>query len=383
MANTNNTDTEKTFNENPKKVTINTIQRTALVERLCIDRYYTGDRIIPYDIDNLYPNKIKAIALRSGSTKSAIGTQSVFIRGDGYRGMDTIVNKDKQTGWDILRHISKSKSMFGGFALHFNFNVFGIIAEITPVPFEWLRWDRNIQKIVLNTDWAKRRQYVRDEKEYNPYNPENVLSEIESAGGIDKYGGQMLYCIDDWQEVYPIPEWDSVIDDAQFEAESKIYKISCIQNDYSLSGFFMYPKFLESEEEILEIKKDLRGDTGSANAGGIKVFSFNPMEEMKGYKPFHSIGRNNIDNLHKNQNTESVLNIYHAFRQPPILNGVSESGMFNKASFADAHDYYNNQTETERKDIEKEMTKIFQNSIWPMEVKIIPKKNLTNGTAID
>lgn len=381
MSNTNNTD--KTFDENPKKVTINTIQRTTLVERICIDKFYPGDRIIPYDLDNLYPNKIKNIALRSGSTKSAIGTQSAFLRGEGFEGMKTIINKDKQTGWDMLRHIARQRSMFGGFALHFNFNIFGQIAEINPVPFEWLRWDKKLEKLVLNTDWARQRRYVKDEKEYSPYNPENVMAEIETAGGLEKYEGQIMYFIDDWQDIYPIPEWDSVLDDAQFEAESKIYKLSCIQNDYSLSGFFMYPKFIEGEQEIIEIKKDLRQDTGSANAGGIKVFGYNPTEEMRGYKPFQSIGRNNIDNLHKNQNEDAKLNIYHAFRQPPILNGVTENGMFNKASFADAHDYYNNQIETERKDVENIMTEIFMNSIWPMQVQIIPKKNLSNGTVIN
>jgi len=56
-------DTDSTDN---RKVTINTLQRTVLVERLHVDKYYPARKIIPYDTSNLYPNLVKSIAQRSG-----------------------------------------------------------------------------------------------------------------------------------------------------------------------------------------------------------------------------------------------------------------------------------------------------------------------------
>ena len=49
--------------------------------------------------------------------------------------------------------------------------------------------------------------------------------------------------------------------------------------------------------------------------------------------------------------------------------------MFNQESFADAFHYYNSQTETERKEVEKELSKILKYSIWANigEVQIVPK----------
>ena len=38
--------------------------------------------------------------------------------------------------------------------------------------------------------------------------------------------------------------------------------------------------------------------------------------------------------------------------------------MFNQESFADAFHYYNSATETERKKVEKELTKILSFSVW-------------------
>lgn len=377
MSDTNNTDIKKEQSFEQKKVIINTIQRTALVERLCIDksRYYYKDDIIPYDHDNLYPNKIKAIAQRSGTTKSSIKTLASFISGEGFEGMDTELNKNKQTGWDILRFVTKQYSTFAGFALHFNYNVFGEIAEITPVPFEFVRWSGDEKKLIVNSDWGKGRRLKKNEKVYYPFNPENVQAEIEEAGGFDNYEGQVYYWIEDKQDIYTVCLWDEVLDDAQLEAEIKLYSLSSIQNDYALSGILSYPAYLESLDTVKQVIYDIRQDIGAGNAGGVRLFPVNPTEDLRGWKWFTPVSRNNIDNLFENQKETAKFNIYACFRQPPILNGVVKTGMFNKESFADAFEYYNTATETERKDIEKELTKIFEFSIWSelTPIQIIPK----------
>lgn len=158
---------EKLLNNGDLKVAVNSLQRTLFVERLYVNTAFPADRIIPYDLDNLYPNKIKTIAQRSGTTKSAIGKLSEFISGDGFPSMNVVVNSDKQTLWDILRHCADSRAMFKGFALHFNYNLLGQITEINPVNFEFVRWSKDLTKLVVNPDWA-RRNLRRSEVEYMP-----------------------------------------------------------------------------------------------------------------------------------------------------------------------------------------------------------------------
>lgn len=358
----NNTSTLKEI-DSDLKVAVNSIQRTLHVERLHVPIAFPADRIIPYDIDNLYPNKVKAIAQRSGTTMSAIGTLSAFLSGNGFAQMGTVINSSEQTLWDILRHICDSRAMFRGFALHFNYNMLGQITEINPVNFEFVRWSRMLNSFVVNPDWF-RRSRRKDEVEYKPFNPKNVVEEIAECGGIDKYKGQLLYWIPNLDDYYTTCTWDSVLDDAQFEAEAKLYSLSSIQNDYSLSGLITYPKNITDSKEITDIKEDLQKDKGSANAGGVRVVSSLPSEGMTNWKWFTPMSRNNIDALHKNQKEDAKFNIYAAFRQPPILNGVATSGMFNQESFMDAFDYYNAATETERKEIESILNKIIPMSIW-------------------
>lgn len=356
------------------KVAVNSIQRTLFVERLYVNIAYPSDRIIPFDVDNLYPNKIKSIAQRSGTTMSAIETLSGFISGDGFTQMNIIVNRDGQSLWDILRHISFSKAMHKGFALHFNYNLLGQISEIYPVNFEFVRWSRDLTKLIVNPDWFRRnrRSY---EIEYNMFNPSTVLKEIQEVG-IENYKGQLYYWIPNITDYYTTCNWDSALDDAQFEAEAKLYSLSSIQNDYSLSGLVSYPKNLADSKEIEDLKDDLRSDKGASNAGGVRVIGTMPTENLSSWKWFTPISRNNIDSLHTNQIERAKFNIYAAFRQPPILNGVATSGMFNQESFADAFHYYNSTTETERKEVEKELNKILSKSVWNNlgQIQIIPKQ---------
>lgn len=371
----NNSSTLEKNNGN-LKVAVNSIQRTLHVERLYVDIVYPADRIIPYDRDNLYPNKVKAIAARSGTVSSAIGTLSAFMSGEGFNGMDTVINREGKTLWDVSRFVCDSKAMFKGFALHFNYNLLGKIIEINTINFEFVRWSKDLHKFVVNPDWQKRNRR-KEEVEYNPFDPANVINEINECGGIDKYKGQLFYWIPNISDWYTTCTWDSVLDDAQFEAESKLYSLSSIQNDYSLAGIVSYPKNITDKAEIEDLKSELKDDSGSANAGGIRVIGAMPAENLTNWKWFTPISRNNIDGLHTNQIERAKFNIYAAFRQPPILNGVSSDGMFNQESFADAFHYYNNQTETERKEVEKELTKILSFSVWPIQVQITPKSFAT------
>lgn len=377
----NNKTTLKEDKERKLKVAVNSIQRTLFVERLYVDIYYPSDRIIPYDYDNLYPNKVQSIAMRSGTSKSAIGKKAEFISGDGFQQMGQVVNRSGQTLWDILRFISWQYSLFGGWCLHFNYNILGQIIEINPMSFEFVRWAKDLKHFISSPDWT--RKYIsRHETEYYQFNLSKIQEEIELSGGIENYNGQLYYFIPDRKDWYTLPEWDSVLDDAQFEAESKLYSLSSIQNDYSLSGILHYPKNLANEKEVDEVKESLNDDTGSANAGGVRVIGAMPTENLNNWKWFSAISRNNIDGLHKNQIETAKFNIYAAFKQPPILTGVATSGMFNQESFADAFHYYNSATETDRKDVERELNKILQNSIWANigEIEIKPKEFIMRKT---
>jgi hypothetical protein len=356
------------------KIAVNSIQRTLYVKRLHVDIAYPQEKIIPYDKDNLYPNKVKEIARRSGTTIGAINKMAEFIAGDGFQNMDITINENGNNLWDILQHIAISKAMFGGFALHFNYNMLGQITQINPINFEFVRWHKSLKKFVVNTDWSKK-TLKKEEIEYNIFNPDNVFLEIQECGGVENYKGQIYYWIPNMTDWYIPCTWDAALDDAQFEAEAKLYSLSSIQNDYSLAGIVSYPGALADKDDIKDLRANLGKDVGSANAGGTRIVGATPTENLSNWRWFTPISRNNIDDLHTHQKEDAKFNIYSAFGMPPILCGVTKDGMFNQESFADAFHYYNSITESYRKVVEKEINKILKFSIWANlgEIQIIPK----------
>ena len=284
----NNT-TQSTFEESKNKdskSTINTIQRTVLVKRMEVLAGMAQDDIFSYDSDNLYPEKIKAIGSRSHSTKTAIKTLSNFITGEGFEGDDIEINDKGETGFDILRFVSNEKATIG-FALHLNYNVFGAITEINKIPFEFVRIKSDQKKAVVRTDWSN---CWNEALEYHLFNPKNAIKEIQEVG-IENYMGQILYFRGETEDIYPTARFDQVLDDAQFEAEAKIYKLSNIQNDFSLGGVIKYPSVLDSKQEIKDLKKSIQEVKGSANAGKIIAVGFPPTQEMADWKFFEPTSR--------------------------------------------------------------------------------------------
>ena len=124
-----------------------------------------------------------------------------------------------------------------------------------------------------------------------------------------------------------------------------------------------------------DIKDKLSQARGASNAGNIISVGVTPGSDMEKMKMFEPFDRQNIDGLFTNQNKEARQNIYAAYSQPPILNGVATQGMFNEQSYRDAFVYYNSETEIERMDVSKALTKIYDVSVFGVsEVKIQAKK---------
>ena len=95
-----------------KTATINTVQHSVFVKRLSVPRMeYNYNWFIPYDLDNLYPNKIKSIAERSVTTMTAIWTHSDFLSGQGFGEVlnEIDVNMDFLTLEEILKECNQQE----------------------------------------------------------------------------------------------------------------------------------------------------------------------------------------------------------------------------------------------------------------------------------
>jgi hypothetical protein len=386
-------------------VPVNSVDFVSHVERLPT-RGSNAKGIYQYGLDNNYPYKMKQIALRSNSLVTAINTNTRFLQGLGFEGAtpaDAIegkslkLNSNGLTAYDLLKFVCSEKSLIN-FAIHVNFNQLGEAVEFTPIPYEFCRQklptnDDTETKFIITNIWHTEfntfgsgqaseimnfNKWLVDKKtgrnfialetfKYNP-DPAIIRQQIEDSGGIENYSGQ-LYYVKDTTEVYQLANYDSVIDDAQTEAEAKLYSLSNLQNSFSASGIIKYPANLDSNEEFASVKNRLSDGKGASNAGRFLVMPYAP-----GAPPttpfFENIQQNNVDKLFSLQKEEAKKNIYELFQQPEILNGRSSGGMFNQQSMQDAFTFYNAITEQARQEIEMHLTILFSNSIFANEIKL-------------
>lgn len=363
---------------------INSVDFVAFSERLPI--YKSGFRdIYTYGIDNIYPNKIKEIAKRSNSLQTALTTKARFLRGAGFNGDKTIVNEDGQTLFDVLRNIVDDKCLIG-FAIHCTYNVFGHITELTPVDFTHVRkiiTEQNAPKLYrINNDWirfARNQFHVTEESEgfdCYEYDPTAVIEQMKIVG-VENYTGQLFY-YNPQNAIYPLATCDSVLDDAQSEAESKLYKLSNVQNGFSISGIMKLPFNIDQTKDKNAFLDKIRESGKSPkNAGRIITVTMPNMSEQDGAfsNLFEPISLPNVDAMFQNLQNDSKKNIYELYQQPVILNGRSDSGMFNQQSMQDAYNFYNSITEIERRDIERVLSDLIENSVFydvPLPIEIKP-----------
>lgn len=377
----NNATVKEEITDVKKYTPINSIEQLAFVERLpIVKRNVKG--IYGYDFDNLYPQKALSIRDRSWTLESSTKTYSSFISGDGFEDEklnDFIINSNNLKLYNFLRQISDQKSVLG-IAIHLNYNILGEISEFNIIDFENLRitipTETRKSQLLYCKDWARFRYTDKELIYYNFYNPETVREEMVEAGGIENYTGQIYY----WtgtNKIYPKATFDACLDDGQYQAETKLFSLRNVQNDFSASGLIRYPKNLDADEEFKQAKANIKENaTGANNRGRILFMGTTPDFQSNG-KFFEPFEKNNVDSLFTNQNKEAKESIFSVMRMPPILCSVYPSGGWpNKEEIINAYDLANSFTEQDRKEVESILNELFSKSIFANQIqniKIKPK----------
>lgn len=326
--------------------------------------------IIKYDQDNAYPQRMKLAMEASGITSDCVGLYAKYIRGNGFANASfysSKVNRKKQT-WDkILKLVSKDCALnAGSFALHFNYNMLGEISEINHVPFEDVRLcipdDMGyISKVKIYCDWGKKLNRTIDEKkitEHDVFNPDPavVLAQIEKAGGIEKYKGQVLY-FNEQSENYPLSSIDPIFEHCETDAELKYYNNRNVTTGFMAQVIWIQKgKFADKKAEQ-QHADNLKKFQGTRQSGKILQIQIDNEEEKPELIPVE----NNIDDeLYAYTEKTVISHIIRRFQIPTILLGIpTEGALGDKNDREGAKNTYSEITKDERTMLEAVFSLIF------------------------
>lgn len=339
-----------------------------------------------YGVDNLYPQVLRDIIAASSTGSECVERFANFIEGNGFREelfSEYVVNRRGDTADDIHALVCKDVADYDGMALHVNYNVQGDIVELHHVPFEncrLLEEDANgyMAKIAIHPDWTGKKtrkgkaiQVKKENIDYiDVFNPrkEVVLAQIEAAGGIEYYKGQVLWISGAGRNVYPVSRADRVITEMSTDEGLANVKYRNVRCNFLPSGMVITKKgsSVQFDDEGNQVKpgkdedegfsdtiKQLQGDV---NAGKLLEVTLNSEEDAPQFVRMNS---NNYDKEFSVTDASVVERIYSAFGQEPwYCIRVGKVG-FSGDILEDAFEYYNSIVSKQQRMIERAFQKIF------------------------
>lgn len=340
-----------------------------------------------YGKDNLYPQVLRNIIAASSTGSECVERFANFIEGNGFRAelfSEYVVNRRGDTADDIHALVCKDVADYDGMALHVNYNVLGDIVELHHIPFENCRLmeeDANgyMAKIAIHPDWTGKKtrkgkaiQVKKENIDYiDVFNPrkEVVLAQIEAAGGIEYYKGQVLWVSGAGRNVYPISRADRVVTEMSTDEGLANVKYRNVRCNFLPSGMVITKKgssvqFDEDGNQVKPGKEEDEGfsDTlkqlqGDSNAGKLLEVTLNSDEDAP---QFVRMASNNYDKEFSVTDASVVERIYSAFGQEPwYCIRVGKVG-FSGDILEDAFEYYNSIVNKQQRMIERAFSKIFE-----------------------
>lgn len=343
--------------------------------------YISRFRMQAYGYDNLYPQNICRITDASGTAKLCLNRYAKFIEGYGFNDSmlaSCVLNEFGDTADDILRNVASDLARYGGFALHVNYNALCQVVSVSHVPFECCRLEETDDKghvahVLIHPDWTQKktrngkRLYVNEKniQRLNVFDPsvETVTQEIENAGGIDSYTGQVLWCSMDGKDVYPTAIYDAAITEISTDEGLGNVKYRNVRNNFLVSCMLVskkgVPKLDDNGNEIddgsMISPEDLRKFQGDENTSKILAVELENNEDEPKVVAFPV---RNYDKEFTVTDSSVVERIYSQFHQELFYAiRIGKLG-FSGQVMQDAYEYYAGEVTTEQRFIERVFGKV-------------------------
>lgn len=347
-----------------------------------IDHLKTESREVRYDYksygiqgwgaNNDYPQRTAEIVEASITGSACVGTYAKFISGRGFAKESlckAIVNSRGENVDTLLRKCAHDYALFGGFAIHVNYNALGEIVSAQSIPFEWVRYESlndnfEFNRVTTHPDWGQRATHLRrfrksDIEFFNLFAPDaNIIAdEVELAGGWEEYNGQVFVFSNNGHNTYPTPIFKAALVDMSIEEGLSNITLRNTRSNFLPAGMFIDKDHAANSREQEDIKKrELAAFQSDTNACRLMYLNVDNGDEVPEFVPFKA---NNYDKDFENAEAKTPENIGRAFSQPPILRAEDVGNNFGADAMKNAYDFYNSITENERMEIASAFKDIF------------------------
>ena len=345
--------------------------------------YVSRFKMQAFGNDNLYPQNLRAITQSSGTAELCLARYTKFIEGYGFADegfSELVANHRGETADDVLHNVAADLARFGGFAVHVNYNVLGEITTMAHVPFENCRLEEpddagHVAHIIVHPDWTGKTtrmgKVLRVSEEtidricvFNP-RPEVVLSQMELAGGISQYKGQILWFSMAGAGTYPTPIYDAVVTEISTDEGLGNVKYRNVRNNFLVSCMLVTKRGIpridtetgEEEEREMISAEDLKVFQGDENTGKIMLVEVENDEDKPEILAFPT---KNYDKDFSTTDASTIERIYAQFHQELFYAIRMGKLGFSGDVMRDAYEYYAGEVTTEQRAIQRAFARIMK-----------------------
>lgn len=290
-----------------------------------VSKFYSTNNIVMFGSDNLYPQLLNQLYYTSAIHGSSIDFITNAVIGGGYSWKNEKISSTDKVALLTFEKKFKFKKMVKSLTKDYYIhkrvcvsiirNQEGKVLSMTRIDPAQIRNYSNLKNFVYSEDWSKG---MLDSKVYKRYIP--GCKETET-----------LYVYQDetpGQDVYPIPNYNSILNWANLDGDIAYFHKSNIQNAVFPSAVIRRPKDFSSQDEIDEFQNLIGGKKGAGNGGRLIVLTGNGFDDVP---EFEAISANSNDKLFENTNKDLKDNICIAHNINPSIMGIKVAGSLGNA----------------------------------------------------
>lgn len=280
-------------------------------------RGYGSERYVRFGNDNLFPQIVNQMYFNSALNGSIINYKANATIGGGYEIISndtsaiqkvkeyTFIKKNKFS--KLMRQLTKDLIMHGRVCVIIDPTMKDI--SIKRVGPEKVRVNISKTLYTISDDWARSVGMYEIKPYYVGCNEKTLfVYEIDGDAG---------------QDIYPIPQYCSSLNDAFLDGEMSYLQKSNIINSIFPSFMIKLAKKFGSQDEINQFKDTINKAKGAPSAGRIMTFVANSPDQLP---TIETIPTNNNDKIFDSTLQRVDANICRAHSIDPLLMGIRISG---------------------------------------------------------
>jgi len=287
--------------------------------------------------DNAFPSLFNELGKLSVTSKTCIDKVAKAIYGGGLNVSQKFKVNSKQTLNQAWRFASRQFARQNNVYLHVTYDLNFKPKSFTVIPVTHVRKGKADDKgysgkYLVYDNWDKVKSSKIMSESFNvidTFNPREdiVRGQIEEAGSITEYKGQILHINKEEDSVYGYSDLYPVLNDALNEVDGSVFKRKGSKSGYLNTKVMIVPKFAD-EDDKKAFKKELNNFKGAENAGDVVLLEADDdVEDVKKSLQVSDLTTPFNDKIFEYSEKTAEASICKAFGIPIIMVRPSE-GVF-------------------------------------------------------